>query len=200
MQVPTYSCGTFSVGGDSSPIYHSGISARSSAFLSLHKTVGRTYSKVRHWLPVILQTMLSYTRAYQLNVSLKAIRNVESRCLDIKEWIIKSKLKLNGQKTELLLFGPLFRRESVPVDCLAVGEASVTFSNAVNTLGVTLDAELTFDLSVVRSCFFHVWSLRKSVHISLSKLHVQAALLVHWFCQSLTTVVIAFLLVCPNTD
>ena len=56
------------------------------------------------------------------------------------------------------------RRETVPVDCLSVGEASIPFSNVVKTLGVTLDAELSMEQhvsAVVRSCFFHIRSLSK---------------------------------------
>ena len=76
----------------------------------------------------------------------------------------KNKLKLNEQKTEVLLCGPSSRRETVPVDCLSVGEASIPFSNVVKTLGVTLDAELSMEQhvsAVVRSCFFHIRSLSK---------------------------------------
>ena len=60
--------------------------------------------------------------------------------------------------------GPSSRRETVPVDCLSVGEASIPFSNVVKTLGVTLDAELSMEQhvsAVVRSCFFHIRSLSK---------------------------------------
>ena len=96
--------------------------------------------------------------------ALSALRNVESCCRQIKIWMTKNKLKLNEQKTEVLLCGPSSRRETVPVDCLSVGEASIPFSNVVKTLGVTLDAELSMERhvsSVVRSCFFHIRSLSK---------------------------------------
>ena len=93
-----------------------------------------------------------------------ALRNVESCCRQIQIWMTKNKLKLNEQKTEVLLCGPSSRRETVPVDCLSVGEASIPFSNVVKTLGVTLDAELSMEQhvsAVVRSCFFHIRSLSK---------------------------------------
>ena len=76
----------------------------------------------------------------------------------------KNKLKLNEQKTEVLLCGPSSRRETVPVDCLSVGEASIPFSNVVKTLGVALDAELSMEQhvsAIVRSCFFYIRSLSK---------------------------------------
>ena len=61
--------------------------------------------------------------------ALSALRNVESCCQQIKIWMTKNKLKLNEQKTEVLLCGPSSRGETVPVDCLSVGEASIPFSN-----------------------------------------------------------------------
>ena len=89
--------------------------------------------------------------------ALSALRNVESSCRQIKIWMTKNKLKLSEQKTEVFLCGPSVRRESVPVDCLLVGEASIPFSNVMKTLGVTLDTELSMEQhvsAVVRSCFF----------------------------------------------
>ena len=77
---------------------------------------------------------------------------------------MKNILKGNDQKTEVLLFGPPSKRESVPVDSLLVRETSIPFSIVVKTLGITLDAALSFDQlvsAVLRSCFFHVRSLSK---------------------------------------
>ena len=96
--------------------------------------------------------------------ALTAIGNVESCCHEIKRWMMKNKLKLNKQKTDVLLCGSPSRRESVPVDSLLVGEASIAFSSVVKTLGETLDAASPFDQhvsAIVRSCFFHVKSLSK---------------------------------------
>ena len=96
--------------------------------------------------------------------ALSALRKVESCCRQIKIWMTKNKLKVNEQKTEVLLYGPAPRRETVPVDCLSVDEASIPFSNVVKPLGVTLDAELSMEQhvsAIVRSCFFHIRSLSK---------------------------------------
>ena len=94
------------------------------------------------------------------------------------------------KKTEVLLCGPSSRRETVPVDCLSVGESSIPFSNAVKTFGVILC------LNRCQIIFFSTSDLWvKSVHTSPTKL--QAALLSVWFCQSLTTA-IAFCRDCPT--
>ena len=44
--------------------------------------------------------------------ALKAIENIESCCHEIKRWMMKKQLKLSDQKTEVLLCGPPFSRES----------------------------------------------------------------------------------------
>ena len=89
-----------------------------------------------------------------------------------EKWIMKNWLKLNEWKTEVLLCRPRYRRESVPVDSLMVGKASIPFTRLVKPLGVTFDAALSFDQhasTVVRSCFFHVRSLSKVCSYLISK-------------------------------
>ena len=49
----------------------------------------------------------------------------------------ENRLKLNELKTEVLVCGPLCRREGVPVDTLAVSNARIQFLSAVNLLGGT---------------------------------------------------------------
>ena len=82
--------------------------------------------------------------------------------MEIKTWMNHNKLKLNDQKTEVLLCGPESRRKGVPVDSLSVGDACIPFSDAVKTLGVFLDSDLSFDKhvsAVIRACFFHIRTL-----------------------------------------
>ena len=57
----------------------------------------------------------------------------------------ENKLKRNEQKTEVPLCGPPSRRESVPVNSLLFGGASIPFSSVFTTLGISLDAALSFD-------------------------------------------------------
>ena len=68
-------------------------------------------------------------------------------------------MKLNEQKTEVLLCGPSSRRGTLAVDCLSVGESSIPFSNVVKTFG---------DILCLNRCqifffffFFHIRSLSK---------------------------------------
>ena len=96
------------------------------------------------------------SRCLQANASseLSALTNVQSRCLQAKAWMMKNELKLNEQKTEVLLCGPSPRTETVPVGCLSAGEASIPFSDVVKTLAVTLDAELSMEQNMLYVVMF----------------------------------------------
>ena len=96
--------------------------------------------------------------------ALKAIENVQHCCSEIKVWMDKNRLKLNEDKTEVLLCGPPRRRECVPADSLCVGGSTVQFSDVVKTLGVYFDSDLSFQnqvSSIVKTCFYHIRSLSK---------------------------------------
>ena len=119
--------------------------------------------------------------------ALSALRNVESCCRQIKIWMTKNKLKLNEQKTEVLLCGPSSRRETpcwLPFSwqnvysVLQRGEN--TWSNWTRSFPWNNMSQPLSDLVFSTS---DLWV--KSVHTSPTKL--QAALLSVWFCQSLTT-------------
>ena len=97
-----------------------------------------------------------------------------SDCLtDILFWMESSKLKLNPDKTDLIIIGTKQQRNRVishfPVKLLA----SDTFSSdAVRNLGVVFDSDFNFcqHISQVhKSCFYHIRDLRRiRHHISIS--------------------------------
>ena len=87
--------------------------------------------------------------------------------MKLENKIVKKKLKLNEQKSEVLHCGPPSRRERecVPVDSLSVGEAYIPFTSVVKTLGVTLFSALPFDhnvSAVVRPSLFRVRPLSRA--------------------------------------
>ena len=99
------------------------------------------------------------------SLALEAIKNVESCCSEIKQWMYKNKLKLNEDKTEVLLCGPVSRRANVPFTSVKVGDVSIPFSDSVKTLGVVLDADLSMHdqiSAIVMTCHFHIRSLSKA--------------------------------------
>jgi hypothetical protein len=98
------------------------------------------------------------------DAALIQIKNVESCCTEIKNWMDKNRLKLNEDKTEVLLCGPPNRRKDVPVKSLQVAGVPIEFCEVVRTLGIHLDADLCFEKqisSVVKTCYYHIRSLSK---------------------------------------
>ena len=66
---------------------------------------------------------------------------------DIKDWMTDNKLKLNGDKTEVMIISSsrMSTVLSIP-DSFDVGNAPVPFSDKVKKLGVTLDSTANFEL------------------------------------------------------
>ena len=78
--------------------------------------------------------------------ALQAIRKMGSCCNETGRWI--NAMKLNEHKTEVLVCGQSFRREGVPVDKLAAGDARIQFSCAVKLVGVHLESDLSLETIV----------------------------------------------------
>ena len=59
-------------------------------------------------------------------------------CYEIGRWMNENKLKFNEHKTEVLVCRPSCRRQGIPIDTLAVGDAHIQFSSAGKLFGVHL--------------------------------------------------------------
>ena len=79
---------------------------------------------------------------------------------DIKDWMTDNKLKLNDDKTEVMIISSsrMSTALSIP-ESFDIGNASIPFSDTVKNLGVTLDCHLslkTHVLNVVRTANFEL--------------------------------------------
>ena len=67
-------------------------------------------------------------------------RTIEACISDAKIWVVQNKLRLNDDKTDILLIG------SVPgIDlpsAVRAGQSDISFSSAARNLGITVDSEL----------------------------------------------------------
>ena len=69
---------------------------------------------------------------------------------DVRTWMTANKLKLNDDKTEVMLITSNRMSTAIPVpDFFAVGNSSVPFSDTVKNLGVTLDCHLSMKAHVI---------------------------------------------------
>jgi hypothetical protein len=91
-----------------------------------------------------------------------ALRKLE-RCTDaIFTWMHHNKLKLNVEKTELLVIHPKYRKTKVPDIQLKTGESVVTPNHSIRNLGVMFDETMSFEghISAVRKAgFWHAWNI-----------------------------------------
>ena len=86
------------------------------------------------------------------------LSSMEKCVKDIRSWMIRSKLKINDDKTEFLLVSPprcQMRRDI----CLSVGEITIPTSSVCRNLGVMFDDHLNMKQQVTnicRSTHFHL--------------------------------------------
>ena len=80
---------------------------------------------------------------------------------DIKSWMCSNQLKLNGDKTEAILFLKL----SLPSDCLpssvTVATHQTAFSDKVRNLGFILASNLTMKQHVIKVCQTAYYELKR---------------------------------------
>jgi len=83
---------------------------------------------------------------------------------DVSRWFMENALLLNPSKTEAMVFGTRQRLSTVELPHgIDICGATISFSDAVKLLGVTLDSTLSLDrhvTNIVRSCNYHIRALR----------------------------------------
>ena len=78
---------------------------------------------------------------------------------DIMSWNVSNMLKCNPKKTEIIHFSSRFSPAN-PIPSIKVGDCSVTPSNEVKDLGITLDCHLTLKTHINNICR----SASRSIH------------------------------------
>ena len=92
-----------------------------------------------------------------------SVAQVESCVRDIDRWMSRNKLKLNRDKTELLVISSKYRPRS-SLDSILVGDHRVNLSDKARNIGVAFDETLSLDKqvsSVYKSALFHLWNIAK---------------------------------------
>ena len=84
--------------------------------------------------------------------------------LDVRDWMRSSKLRINPDKTEVLLFGTkLHRKEFMKHLPAKLLDQKITLTDSARNLGVVFDGGLNFrkHISLVcRSCYYHILDSR----------------------------------------
>uniref|UniRef100_A0A3B1IDG0 Reverse transcriptase domain-containing protein n=1 Tax=Astyanax mexicanus TaxID=7994 RepID=A0A3B1IDG0_ASTMX len=110
-----------------------------------------------------------YADDIQLYITTKtispAILSTLTCCLmDIKDWMNHNFLKLNSNKTEIIIFGPKSSLSTCQNFTLCIDGHSVTPSPLVRNLGIYLDPTLSFKSHInhiVKTSFFHLRNIAR---------------------------------------
>ena len=88
------------------------------------------------------------------------LHSMQSCISDVKSWAIVNMLKLNDNKTELMLVTSkrTMHLHSLP-SSISIGDAQIPFKKSVKNLGSTLDCHLTMNAhvsNIARTCYFEL--------------------------------------------
>ena len=118
----------------------------------------------------------SFSFCYQYQV----LKNDLSNCMNnITSWMSKQFLKINPEKTEMLLCYPDSLSDKVIIRGVIVGEQCIRFSDKVKNVGLWIDSNLTFDYHI-NKIVSHCHKLLKDISRVRSLLSTQhTEMLVH---------------------
>ena len=119
-----------------------------------------------------------YSTCLSTNLDQKTLR-CESCITDIKKWMCLNKLKLNDDKTEVLLVGSRRNTMNIPSLCLKVDDTIVHHTKTVRNLGTVLDSDLGMEQQVC--------SLRKKLIFELKKISTIRPFITRTACQQLVS-------------
>lgn len=87
---------------------------------------------------------------------------------DVDAWMVTNKLKLNGDKTELMVLTAPTLRAKVTIPPLTIGEASISASPSIRNLGSMWDQAATMEEHirfVCKSCYYHLHNIAGIRHM-----------------------------------
>ena len=149
-------------------------------------------------LPLSTHTTIHHSFADDLQLQMSAppdkipvlLNSMQSCISDVKAWATANMLKLNDNKTELMLVTSNGTKHlhTIPTS-ITIGNAQIPFKQSVKNFGFTLDCHLTMNAlvsNIARTCYFE---LRRLASIRRFLTSTAIATLVSAFvCQELTTV------------
>ena len=126
----------------------------------------RSYSLNNHGYADDTQLCLSFKKTIDNAIVKREILNLEKCLCDISVWMSQNKLKLNNDKTEIILFGSKKHLAELNIKSLSVAGTDVSVaSEPVRNLGAMFDSQLimaTHVKSFVKKSSFHLRNIRKA--------------------------------------
>ena len=87
--------------------------------------------------------------------------SVQSCISDVLSWMNSNKLKLNPEKTEVMISGTKYRLCQTPSNSMSVNGTNISYLPSVKYLGVTLDSSLTMERHIGTVCRSTFLALRR---------------------------------------
>ena len=126
----------------------------------------RSYGLNNHGYADDTQLCLSFKKTSDNAIVKCEILNLEKCLCDISVWMSQNKLKLNNDKTEIILFGSKKHLAELNIKSLSVAGTEVSVaSEPVRNLGAMFDSQLTMAphvKSVVKKSSFHLRNIGKA--------------------------------------
>ena len=95
-----------------------------------------------------------------------SLLNLQQCLSSLKSWFFHNGLALNSDKIDAICLGTTHHRQSLSdLASIQVADASVTLSDHIKLLGVTLDNRLSFDKLVSNVCSISYFLIRALLHI-----------------------------------
>ena len=89
------------------------------------------------------------------------VQSIETCSGNVKKWMTDNKLKMNNEKTEILLCGPKKYVESSDCDHICIEGENISFSDNARNLGVYFDCTFSMEHHVKQLCKSLFFELRK---------------------------------------
>ena len=125
-----------------------------------------------------------YTCVFNPADALQSKSVIESCIQGVQQWMVVNKLKLNGDKTELLVVTARHRSPPPPLHSILIGADIIKASKSAKKFGVWLDSVLSICVQINNICkaaFFDLGSIAK-IRKFLS--YRQCEVLIHAFISS----------------
>ena len=105
--------------------------------------------------------LYSSFKSSNINTSLADMSNC---AVEINDWMVTNKLKMNTDKTEVMLCGTSAKLNSIDIDSVDVCDDTVSFSNNVKNLGVFMDQNFNLQTHISKTRQKCYYELRKIAH------------------------------------
>ena len=105
--------------------------------------------------------LYSSFKSSNLNSSLTDMSNCAA---EINDWMVTNKLKMNTDKTEVMLCGTSAKLKSIEIDSVDVCDDTVSLSNHVKNLGVFMDQNFNLQTHISKTRQKCYYELRKIAH------------------------------------